>query len=1759
MGNCLSEQGDRRAQRDESQGKVGKQRPAARQERTCPRHLLKAEVPKQEADADFTQQNHPCKQPRGDSAEDLPVRCSNNANDSACDCSPMPKHLCEGGVHDLAAGPPLCAGEASRIQTFEAYGVDKLFAPCRELDTVLQALCRVVSTPYACFSLYHNKTCSLVNTVGFPGGKLQWNLTACPWNLTVKMPATIACGDLLEDARFADMPWTHQGLRTYVSAPVLASNGERLGSCCFMDNVPWRVDAGMCRLLNNFGEIAVRVLERHISLAVRLEEARQAARLMSSETACMSAPLSEPMKALDSRPVELEQQQQQQQQQQVAKSSSSDKAGSALVVKEGGWLQQLQGAGPEAQAAATAAACQSYGAWWGDEAESAEAASSAAAAAVAEVEGKARQGWSKGGALQQARNPQLQLYNVFQREVRDTTRTADACVLLVDTGHPDWPVIFADETWKEWAGYSRDAILGRGLFELLQPAAPSVAPCRREQLQAEAQAGERFVLHGQVAVPPGTNAADLVRASTAGSLVSLPTLHANALGPGSTQMGQENASDFVLHSVDSNVVLGQPRAGRPSNLDSHSSNATALQRMGTPMSQKEDNSASIEVLHQQLLQQEQGQQCANLSTIAATSPFQHSPTHFLTGIEGAPHAPLPAASPSCQKEQPKSADFLLKTQSSIKSTQPLITGLWNASQSAETLTPAPVNLASNSKYPGSAAVANKSSRSRVFDLSFRPAVLDVLDCDALPLGVPSFVPMETSGRLLSLYMVRLHKRGEEVVQPANKPFEPSAKVTQVGQANPSLLAPRFFPGMRVQQVLGAGGYGTAYQGRWHDTNVVLKVQDYMLSSSKELLEAQLEIILGQLLNHPNLVRTLAHATVELPPNSLVPFSQIKQASQKQKASKARAMHNRRSSAAPRRLSSQDPTPPSHQDTRTTTNTAMRQTPGTGHATQARPDCGAAPSSTADLWDACIRSSAGSHAESGGNAAAKNEERGHGMDRRGRVADDMMRGEEKAADKVKGGGGKDEGSKSREGEVGGQLCDELNEDDNELLNEDPAYWFSNPDACVRRLPAMLTSLGNSLNLDLSNLLDDALTSVASLSRTSFVAGSSAQVPTTVSPNLPTVPSGDSNVALHQESAIETTVEAPSGASGTTMTSPHPSCTDGTVAAASSTEGVTSGRGSSCAASNSAMVSRKTGKPSASSEVQTMVDETEEKRGSGGGAADRANKASPFSAVQGSNPGSVWQRSTSAPSSGESQQKVDSQQGFAPSRTATASAADVISEGGSVHGAQMMPGHGSSVEGPMGAKVEQLLAEAEARTQRQKKQELSFPMCVRTLTMMELCDGGSLLDAIDRGWLRDGPCTKDTPVDIVKVMHVALDIASALEYLHSVGVVHADLSAGNVLLTRLPPGVKRNTGVTSATQSSSSNNVQQQQRQQQQIANSHSSNPAAALPPPGASPFAAAAQSFVPTPMPTVPERVPVSPGVDEDHPGSTNKVPSPPDATSRESGSTASDLGSAPGATGYDFLAAQRGELKADNIDNSTLDHNPALESQRTGGGKFIASPPVRRYQLGSTAPRTARDMQFVAKVCDYGKARLLSPTGIVKAQAYATITHMAPEVLTDLLLSPAADMYAFGVLLWQMVCCSRPWPMMSHQQIFAVVSCNAAQLPWPNTAPLNRPPGTQAHQASSSTTSGGGTGKSAPNAEAGGASGAAQGPGDSQPVNASSDVPVLGGAPAEVAAATGACTTVPPELVELGKACLSHNRLSRPSAATAVATLRSLLARLEAA
>ncbi|GFH28283.1 protein kinase domain-containing protein, partial [Haematococcus lacustris] len=111
-------------------------------------------------------------------------------------------------------------------------------------------------------------------------------------------------------------------------------------------------------------------------------------------------------------------------------------------------------------------------------------------------------------------------------------------------------------------------------------------------------------------------------------------------------------------------------------------------------------------------------------------------------------------------------------------------------------------------YTPSAAQARGSSR--VFDMSFRPAALDLLDADTLPLGMPSFVPMTVNSLVAGLYAVRLHNPARLALP--SRVLKPSAKVTALQDAVPVKLAPQFFPGLVLTQVLGAGGYGTAYHG-----------------------------------------------------------------------------------------------------------------------------------------------------------------------------------------------------------------------------------------------------------------------------------------------------------------------------------------------------------------------------------------------------------------------------------------------------------------------------------------------------------------------------------------------------------------------------------------------------------------------------------------------------------------------------------------------------------------------------------------------------------------------------------------------------------------------------------------------------------------------------------------------------------------------------------------------------------------------------------
>eukprot|EP00879_Flechtneria_rotunda_P020363 GHRR01021415.1.p1 GENE.GHRR01021415.1~~GHRR01021415.1.p1 ORF type:complete len:591 (+),score=196.37 GHRR01021415.1:254-1774(+) len=66
------------------------------------------------------------------------------------------------------------------------------------------------------------------------------------------------------------------------------------------------------------------------------------------------------------------------------------------------------------------------------------------------------------------------------------------------------------------------------------------------------------------------------------------------------------------------------------------------------------------------------------------------------------------------------------------------------------------------------------------------------------------------------------------------------------------------------------------------------------------------------------------------------------------------------------------------------------------------------------------------------------------------------------------------------------------------------------------------------------------------------------------------------------------------------------------------------------------------------------------------------------------------------------------------------------------------------------------------------------------IMEYCDQGTLRDALDRQWLIKG--SGATFLQPSLVLSLAHDVAAAMLHLHSQGVVHGDLKAANIMLTK-----------------------------------------------------------------------------------------------------------------------------------------------------------------------------------------------------------------------------------------------------------------------------------------------------------------------------------------------------------------------------------------
>ena len=84
-------------------------------------------------------------------------------------------------------------------------------------------------------------------------------------------------------------------------------------------------------------------------------------------------------------------------------------------------------------------------------------------------------------------------------------------------------------------------------------------------------------------------------------------------------------------------------------------------------------------------------------------------------------------------------------------------------------------------------------------------------------------------------------------------------------------------------------------------------------------------------------------------------------------------------------------------------------------------------------------------------------------------------------------------------------------------------------------------------------------------------------------------------------------------------------------------------------------------------------------------------------------------------------------------------------------------------------------------------------------------------------------------------------------------------------------------------------------------------------------------------------------------------------------------------------------------------------------------------------------------MADFGLSRIYSDPKQTATQG--TITHMPPELVRKGVTHKSADVWAFGVLLWEMYSGQRAWAGMSYTQVMQAVGYEQRGPEWPDQAP----------------------------------------------------------------------------------------------------------------
>ena len=95
------------------------------------------------------------------------------------------------------------------------------------------------------------------------------------------------------------------------------------------------------------------------------------------------------------------------------------------------------------------------------------------------------------------------------------------------------------------------------------------------------------------------------------------------------------------------------------------------------------------------------------------------------------------------------------------------------------------------------------------------------------------------------------------------------------------------------------------------------------------------------------------------------------------------------------------------------------------------------------------------------------------------------------------------------------------------------------------------------------------------------------------------------------------------------------------------------------------------------------------------------------------------------------------------------------------------------------------------------------------------------------------------------------------------------------------------------------------------------------------------------------------------------------------------------------------------------------------------------------SPNLLVDKSFVVKVCDFGLSRMKRNTYLSSKTNAGTPEWMAPEVLRNDDSDEKADIYSFGVILWELATMQEPWSGLNPMQVVGAVGFAGKQLEIP--------------------------------------------------------------------------------------------------------------------